>query len=148
MSADNVISGSPPYDNDSYARRSREGCWTCKRVHKKCDEQKPFCGTCRRSNRECEGYELRLVWLDPNPARNVPKRRGKRPGRSSSFRSSGLSCAAGRSGNNISEPRDTTIISNSEEQNSYIPDAQVVDNAVEASLLQECKFSLYLQSHV
>lgn len=49
----------------SRARRSRAGCWTCKRLHRKCDERKPQCGPCSRSRSPCEGYGLRLVWKQP-----------------------------------------------------------------------------------
>lgn len=35
--------------------RSAEGCLTCKRRRKKCDENKPRCGACKR-------LELRCLW--------------------------------------------------------------------------------------
>lgn len=50
--------------NNTYARRSRAGCWTCRRLHKKCDEKRPRCGPCVRVKRHCEGYEVRLTWKD------------------------------------------------------------------------------------
>ncbi|KAH8703194.1 hypothetical protein BGW36DRAFT_287062 [Talaromyces proteolyticus] len=34
----------------------RTGCLTCKRRHKKCDENRPSCRMCISSGRECEGY--------------------------------------------------------------------------------------------
>lgn len=42
--------------------RSRSGCATCKRRHRKCDETKPSCLQCRAQNIVCEGYELVLRW--------------------------------------------------------------------------------------
>ncbi|KAF5003723.1 hypothetical protein FDECE_9745 [Fusarium decemcellulare] len=43
-------------------RRSRRGCWTCKRRHKKCDEERPVCKRCTQAGMNCEGYETRLTW--------------------------------------------------------------------------------------
>ncbi|KAF2194825.1 hypothetical protein K469DRAFT_136061 [Zopfia rhizophila CBS 207.26] len=42
--------------------RSRNGCWTCKRRRRKCDEKRPVCTQCAEKNLECAGYDQRLVW--------------------------------------------------------------------------------------
>jgi hypothetical protein len=42
--------------------RSRNGCSTCKRRHRKCDETKPTCRECQKNNLDCEGYALKLQW--------------------------------------------------------------------------------------
>lgn len=42
--------------------RSRSGCATCKRRHRKCDETKPSCLQCQAQNIVCEGYDLVLRW--------------------------------------------------------------------------------------
>lgn len=42
--------------------RSRAGCATCKRRHRKCDETKPTCRACKAQNLKCEGYDVILRW--------------------------------------------------------------------------------------
>ncbi|KAG8352450.1 hypothetical protein FVEN_g9548 [Fusarium venenatum] len=42
--------------------RSRNGCTTCKRRHRKCDETKPACLQCQNHNLECDGYAIKLQW--------------------------------------------------------------------------------------
>lgn len=42
--------------------RSRNGCLTCKRRRRKCDETKPHCLNCINSNRICEGYAIKFVF--------------------------------------------------------------------------------------
>ena len=42
--------------------RSRNGCNTCKRRHRKCDETRPVCQACQGQGLECEGYNLVLRW--------------------------------------------------------------------------------------
>ncbi|KAI9167926.1 Beauvericin cluster-specific repressor BEA4 [Paramyrothecium foliicola] len=42
--------------------RSRNGCMTCKRRHRKCDETRPVCQACQAQGIECEGYNLVLRW--------------------------------------------------------------------------------------
>ncbi|TVY82286.1 hypothetical protein LSUE1_G001912 [Lachnellula suecica] len=37
-------------------RRSRKGCFDCKKAKVKCDEVRPSCGTCRRRGYVCQGY--------------------------------------------------------------------------------------------
>ncbi|KAJ3525660.1 hypothetical protein NM208_g11542 [Fusarium decemcellulare] len=45
--------------------RSRLGCLTCRRRHKKCDEKRPVCRVCQKSGRECEyGSELKWAAVD------------------------------------------------------------------------------------
>ncbi|ODV57839.1 Zn(II)2Cys6 transcription factor ASCRUDRAFT_73097 [Ascoidea rubescens DSM 1968] len=40
-------------------KRSRNGCLTCKKRKKKCDETQPFCNNCKKSKRQCEGFARR-----------------------------------------------------------------------------------------
>ncbi|CDK27134.1 unnamed protein product [Kuraishia capsulata CBS 1993] len=42
--------------------RTRTGCWTCKRRHRKCDEAKPYCVNCTRSGKVCLGYGVKLAF--------------------------------------------------------------------------------------
>ncbi|KAK1845713.1 C6 finger domain-containing protein [Colletotrichum chrysophilum] len=44
--------------------RSRNGCATCKRRKRKCDEARPECGPCMRRGLECEGYTKPLRWVN------------------------------------------------------------------------------------
>ncbi len=52
--------------------RSRNGCLTCKRRRRKCDETKPFCMNCLKSGRKCEGYSLQLVFDVDDPRNQGP----------------------------------------------------------------------------
>ncbi|CAE7230702.1 unnamed protein product [Rhizoctonia solani] len=58
-----------------FTPRSTNGCFTCKRRKKKCDEQKPHCLRCTKGGFECEGYpaferRIRRITFDPptNPS--------------------------------------------------------------------------------
>ncbi|KAJ6015487.1 hypothetical protein N7540_010078 [Penicillium herquei] len=42
--------------------RSHQGCWTCKRRRRRCDNHRPKCQNCAQRGIECEGYEVRLRW--------------------------------------------------------------------------------------
>ncbi|KXG53693.1 uncharacterized protein PGRI_007430 [Penicillium griseofulvum] len=42
--------------------RSHQGCWTCKRRHRRCDNARPSCQNCVERGTPCEGYEIRLKW--------------------------------------------------------------------------------------
>ncbi|WYZ41225.1 hypothetical protein EsH8_V_000120 [Colletotrichum jinshuiense] len=42
--------------------RTRSGCLTCKRRHRKCDETRPDCLQCLGQGVECEGYNTVLRW--------------------------------------------------------------------------------------
>lgn len=42
--------------------RTKTGCLTCRRRHKKCDEGKPACWNCTRNGLDCEGYQPPRVW--------------------------------------------------------------------------------------
>ncbi|KAE8353199.1 hypothetical protein BDV28DRAFT_112916 [Aspergillus coremiiformis] len=42
--------------------RTQGGCWTCKKIRRKCDSTRPACRVCQRRAVECEGYEIRLRW--------------------------------------------------------------------------------------
>ncbi|KAJ5093599.1 hypothetical protein N7456_009460 [Penicillium angulare] len=48
------------YDN-LFQKRSRSGCWTCRKRHQKCDEQKPTCLNCRLRGADCGGYGIVLT---------------------------------------------------------------------------------------
>ncbi|KAH7240351.1 uncharacterized protein BKA55DRAFT_542938 [Fusarium redolens] len=40
----------------AFSRKTRTGCLTCKKRHKKCDEEKPTCKRCRDGGYVCDGY--------------------------------------------------------------------------------------------
>ncbi|KAJ5275165.1 hypothetical protein N7497_005778 [Penicillium chrysogenum] len=42
--------------------RSYQGCWTCKRRRRRCDNTRPSCQNCAERGAVCEGYEVRLRW--------------------------------------------------------------------------------------
>ncbi|KAF3386863.1 hypothetical protein F1880_000799 [Penicillium rolfsii] len=42
--------------------RSYQGCWTCKRRRRRCDNARPTCRNCSQRGVDCEGYEVRLRW--------------------------------------------------------------------------------------
>ncbi|KAJ5145130.1 hypothetical protein N7448_002522 [Penicillium atrosanguineum] len=42
--------------------RSYQGCWTCKRRRRRCDNARPTCQNCAQRGVDCEGYEVRLRW--------------------------------------------------------------------------------------
>ncbi|KAJ5170364.1 uncharacterized protein N7500_003147 [Penicillium coprophilum] len=42
--------------------RSHQGCWTCKRRRRRCDNARPSCRNCSERGATCEGYEVRLRW--------------------------------------------------------------------------------------
>ncbi|OQE02407.1 hypothetical protein PENSOL_c002G00584 [Penicillium solitum] len=42
--------------------RSHQGCWTCKRRRRRCDNARPSCQNCVERGTACEGYEVRLRW--------------------------------------------------------------------------------------
>ncbi|KAG0691173.1 hypothetical protein C6P40_004424 [Pichia californica] len=46
-------------------KKSRKGCFTCKKRKKKCDEIKPICSNCTRLGLECT-YGIRLSWNENN----------------------------------------------------------------------------------
>ncbi|KAL2783587.1 fungal-specific transcription factor domain-containing protein [Aspergillus keveii] len=56
-------------------RRSRDGCWTCRRRKKKCDGTSFPCGTCSRLGLSCE-RDTRLVWED-DARREAMRRRAR-----------------------------------------------------------------------
>ncbi|KAF2742833.1 putative Zn(II)2Cys6 transcription factor-like protein [Sporormia fimetaria CBS 119925] len=54
----------------SFAPRSRQGCLTCRRRRKRCDQQEPKCGACVRLNLVCEWQEQRQIvkrTVEPSP---------------------------------------------------------------------------------
>ncbi|KAJ3536643.1 hypothetical protein NM208_g6637 [Fusarium decemcellulare] len=55
-------------------RRSRTGCWTCRKRRKKCDSTSFPCGNCQRLGLDCN-TETKLVWED-DARRDGMKRRG------------------------------------------------------------------------
>jgi len=44
------------------AKKSSNGCWTCKRRKIGCDKTLPHCSNCLRTDRICEGYGIKLYW--------------------------------------------------------------------------------------
>ncbi|KAH7275471.1 fungal-specific transcription factor domain-containing protein [Fusarium solani] len=61
----------------SSGTRSRHGCLTCRRRHRKCDEEKPACKVCRKTGRECE-YGSDLKWATVGHASSFTTRHNKR----------------------------------------------------------------------
>lgn len=43
--------------------RSRNGCLSCRRRKRKCDEESPECGPCKQRGISCEGYAKTLRWV-------------------------------------------------------------------------------------
>lgn len=39
--------------SSSKGSRSRDGCFSCRRRKRRCDEEKPICASCRRTGAEC-----------------------------------------------------------------------------------------------
>ncbi|KAI0543413.1 fungal-specific transcription factor domain-containing protein [Xylaria curta] len=56
--------------SSSSTKKSRRGCWTCKRRKIQCDQGIPNCRRCVEAQRHCEGYGFRLSW----PRENDKKR--------------------------------------------------------------------------
>ncbi|KAH7022028.1 hypothetical protein EDB80DRAFT_1005 [Ilyonectria destructans] len=90
-------------------RRSRKGCWTCKKRHKKCDEAHPACGRCIQAKITCEGYGTRLTWgpsdIDP-PTTGIllnPVRQSRLEQRSIGFDDSDIAFNASMELNDIVE---------------------------------------------
>lgn len=52
----------PSYTPPPTMARSRGGCGTCKKRHRKCDETRPSCRQCQASGLECAGYQKVLSW--------------------------------------------------------------------------------------
>lgn len=51
-----------PTEKPTIKKRSKDGCHTCKRRRRKCDQTRPTCLTCQQGGHHCEGYEVRLRW--------------------------------------------------------------------------------------
>lgn len=49
----------------SRGKRTRTGCWTCRKRGKKCDETRPGCNNCTALSLQCAGYATRLRWNHP-----------------------------------------------------------------------------------
>lgn len=45
----------------SKLKRSRNGCNECRRLHRRCDEEKPACLNCREAGKACS-YQRPLSW--------------------------------------------------------------------------------------
>jgi hypothetical protein len=50
-----------PASSPAVARRTRDGCQTCKKRRKRCDEQRPSCGGCARLGLGCI-YGINVRW--------------------------------------------------------------------------------------
>ncbi|KAF5678536.1 hypothetical protein FDENT_8915 [Fusarium denticulatum] len=68
----------PPRPKRTRICRSRDGCHTCRRKHRKCDLAKPSCSNCTRNGLECDGYTLRLTWLPASVGTGDNPQRPKR----------------------------------------------------------------------
>ncbi|KAL6452671.1 moc3 Transcriptional regulatory protein moc3 [Candida maltosa Xu316] len=58
----------------SKAKKSRNGCLTCKRKRLKCDETKPVCLNCTKRSIECGGYATNFKWkpfIEENKSHHV-----------------------------------------------------------------------------
>ncbi|KAI1020250.1 hypothetical protein LB503_006016 [Fusarium chuoi] len=51
--------------------RSRQGCLTCRKRHRKCDEKRPICTLCQKSGRTCD-YISELRWAAVNDVSVLP----------------------------------------------------------------------------
>ncbi|KAM0233831.1 hypothetical protein ACHAP5_010264 [Fusarium lateritium] len=51
----------------AFARKARTGCLTCKKRHKKCDEEKPTCKRCRTGGYVCDGYDTKAKPVAATP---------------------------------------------------------------------------------
>ncbi|KAK0117834.1 hypothetical protein ONS95_012157 [Cadophora gregata] len=82
---DNIIfQGMLMMDKPKLVKRTRDGCWTCRRRKKKCDARHPSCQNCEARGLQCEGYATKLLWPEsdtrigmsrrgpPKGARNAP----------------------------------------------------------------------------
>ncbi|KAF4493885.1 C6 transcription factor [Fusarium agapanthi] len=54
--------------------RTKTGCYTCRRRHKKCDEGKPSCWNCTRNRLDCEGYQPASIWSSKTHRRSDARR--------------------------------------------------------------------------
>ncbi|EWG45871.1 hypothetical protein FVEG_06516 [Fusarium verticillioides 7600] len=51
--------------------RSRQGCLTCRKRHRKCDEKRPVCTLCQKSGRTCD-YTNEFRWAPVGDVFVVP----------------------------------------------------------------------------
>ncbi|KAF5661441.1 hypothetical protein FHETE_8503 [Fusarium heterosporum] len=51
----------------AFSRKARTGCVTCKKRHKKCDEEKPTCKRCRTGGYVCDGYASKSQAVTDKP---------------------------------------------------------------------------------
>ncbi|RBR27004.1 uncharacterized protein FIESC28_00272 [Fusarium coffeatum] len=56
----------------AFAPKKRTGCLTCKKRHKKCDEEKPICQRCKKGGYVCDGYEKQELTQDTPKPRPLP----------------------------------------------------------------------------
>lgn len=61
------------------SQRTFTACWTCRRRNIRCDTKAPICTQCSRSGLRCDGYDLSLVWIDPETGHYEPKLRRTYP---------------------------------------------------------------------
>ncbi|RGP77155.1 biotin ligase [Fusarium longipes] len=54
----------------AFAPKARTGCITCKKRHKKCDEEKPTCQRCKTGGYVCDGYETKTKQAPVKPRRD------------------------------------------------------------------------------
>ncbi|KAH7134510.1 fungal-specific transcription factor domain-containing protein [Dactylonectria estremocensis] len=51
-----------PSQTEVSRQKSRDGCATCKKRRRKCDEMKPACSQCLQRQVACGGYSKKLTW--------------------------------------------------------------------------------------
>lgn len=75
MSHSPTSSSSSSSASTQKTKRTRDGCFTCKKRRIKCDQHKPSCLNCGKSNRVCEGYRQKFEFRDGLnyvPAQTLP----------------------------------------------------------------------------
>lgn len=55
-----------PFHGVTKAKKSRNGCLTCKKKRLKCDETKPVCLNCTKKKIQCGGYATNFKWKSFN----------------------------------------------------------------------------------
>ncbi|KAI0011905.1 hypothetical protein F4779DRAFT_142628 [Xylariaceae sp. FL0662B] len=66
MPVSQLSSSDPPRQprKRNVVSRDRNGCFTCRKRHLRCDKAKPGCNTCSASHLSCEGYGNKIAFKD------------------------------------------------------------------------------------